>query len=140
MTAAVLPSAIGVFRKGLLADTRLVSVVSSRVSTRLPENRVYPALTINRIGGTPPVSEWLDGARVQVSAWSDDENEADLAARTAMAAAVSLENFHAPGEGWITGVTVVESLRWAPDDSARTKPVPRYIFTVMVYAHPETTA
>lgn len=102
------------------------------VSTELPAEPTYPWLTVRRVGGVPSIANYLDVARLEISAWASTKGAAHALARTAEAAVLTFPGIR--GDAVVTGVIEVgEGLRWNPDEESD---VPRYQFVVEVYAHP----
>lgn len=137
MTASVdvFPDATLVTRAWLLTQSDLAALVGTRIWTKSPKTPVFPYLTLQRIGGVPPVPARIDGVHLQVAAWgAESEDEAaSLVARTARAALHRMRNYrHATAV--VTGVADTLGLSWQPD-TVRTPPTPRFIFGVVVYAH-----
>lgn len=102
------------------------------VSTELPPEPTFPWLTVSRVGGTPSIANYLDAARLEISAWATTKPAALALARGAEAAALTL-----PGPrlgAVVTGVVQIgEGLQWNPDEESD---VPRYQFVVELYVHP----
>jgi hypothetical protein len=104
------------------------------VSTELPSTSAWPRLTLARIGGTPTVRRRLDAAQIQVSSWAATKQAARDNAALARATLIAMEGYiHASGV--VTGVDDDLGLSWLPDDS-RDPTIPRYVFSLVVYAHP----
>lgn len=101
------------------------------VSTELPPQPSYPWLTVQRVGGIPSVANYLDVARLEITAWASTKDAAHGLARAAEAAALTL-----PGtrDGTVvTGVVQVgEGLRWNPDEETDRA---RYTFIIECYLH-----
>lgn len=124
----------------ILPDAELVATTFLRahpdlpggVSTELPEEPVLPWLTVTRVGGVPSIANYLDAARLEITAWAATKGGALALARAAEAAVLALPG---PRTGAVvTGVVQVgEGFRWNPDEESD---VPRYTFVVECYLHP----
>jgi hypothetical protein len=116
----------------LRARAELLAFVSTRVTTELPKEPTFPALTAFRLGGVADHPGWLDPASLQIDAWGTTKAQANFLARTALAALREMPDAdHALGV--VTHVAQNLGLTWAPDDITDQ---PRYVFGVAVHLHP----
>lgn len=136
MPAPVLPDVEALTVAYLKAHTALTAALAgAQVATDVPNNvGTAGALTVNRIGGTPRASNWLDRADIDINAWGTSRAHASLLIRTAVAALLDMRQ-HVSVRGVVTGVDVLLGPSWLPDDS-RTPAIPRYLASCAVYAHP----
>lgn len=113
----------------------LVGVYSS-----IPKNATdasFPMVTIQRIGGVPPVRRALDMANIQVDVWGTSKTTAfniAEAARRALHGAdgtVYTTGGGAPVDAFVSGVEDSMGLAWLPDPSTGRD---RYVFAVNMYA------
>lgn len=129
----VLPDVPKLTRDWLLTQSALTSLVGTRISTRSPSTVVYPYVTLQRIGGVPPIRQRLDSARIQVDCWADTEGSASRVARVARAALHLMEGY-TTADAACVGVDDDLGLSWLPD-TTRTPPTPRFLFGVVIRAH-----
>jgi hypothetical protein len=116
----------------LRGRTEISAIVGTRVSNALPKTPTYPYLIGSRFGGVADHLAWLDRARLQFEAWGTSKGNANLLARTALAALHEMPlATHALGV--VTNVAQELGLTWSPDE---TTDQPRYVFGVAVYLHP----
>lgn len=115
----------------LKAHDGLAALVDSRVYTKLPKQVNYPAIRLNRIGGTVSIENHLEQARLQVEAYGTTKYEARLVGATAQAAIHSI--YGAYDEGVVSAVVDGISLTWSPDPHTDRD---RYLFDVFIYIHP----
>lgn len=117
----------------LRAASAVTAIVGSRVSTELPPQPTFPAVTLTRTGGVPSVPGYLDGPRLELAAWGTTKAQAQTLARAVEAAMLALVGTHTLGV-----VTLViesgEGLRWDPDDTFDPDQ-PRYHMIFDVYLH-----
>ena len=129
----MLPDAERLVADHLRADTAVAAAVGTRVSTELPKQPTFPAVTLTRVGGVPSVPGYLDGPRLELAAWGTTKGQAQSLARSVEAAMLTLVGAHALGV-----VTLViesgEGLRWDPDDTFDPDQ-PRYQMVFDVYLH-----
>lgn len=133
MPLSVLPDAELLAVGYLRGQAEVAAIVGTRVYTELPAAPVFPLLTLHRFGGVPTVPRRLDAARVQVEAWAETKFAARALAATAQAALFEMVGTFASGV--VTGVSYDLGLTWSPDTDVE-PPRPRYIFGVIVHAHP----
>lgn len=113
---------------------RDADVCDGRVYSSVPSRPTYPLAVVERLGGTAPIRQRLDAARIQVSVWADSKSDARDAAELAR------QTLHATMEGsayltlnaFVTGVEDETGLTWLPDPATSRD---RYLFSVLVYAH-----
>lgn len=115
----------------LKAHAALAALVSTRVYTKLPKQMNYPAIRLNRIGGSVSIENHLEQARIQVEAYGTTKYEARLVAATAQAAIHAI--YGAYNEGVVSAVVDGIALTWSPDPHTDRD---RYLFDVFIYIHP----
>lgn len=108
--------------------------VYSSVPAKATEKKLYPLLTVKRIGGVPPNRRALDSANIQVDAWGNTKSEAHDAAVKARLALMQLEGTAVtdPVDAYISGVSDSLGLNWSPDPETGRD---RYVFAVYLYGH-----
>lgn len=128
------PDPEGGLRDYLRANAGVVALVVQRVFFGIPDNPVWPLITVSRVGGGDDLSEApIDVALLQVDCWADGRNKAQA---HAVASAVRDALAAIRGAVAVNGTTVlygavVESVLFAPDPAdAR----PRYAITAQVTA------
>lgn len=133
MPVAVMPDAEALVVSYLKSHAALTAIVpAANIATAL--NTGFPAITITRVGGTPPVPVRLDRATIDISVWGATKAQASAGIRTVCAAMLDMP-------GLITTTAVVAAVfyvlgpRWLPDDS-REPTVPRYLASFAVLARP----
>lgn len=131
MTLRVLPDVEMAALRWLKAQAELTALVGQRIYAKLPKAPTFPAVRLMRVGGTPVIAQHLDVARLQVEAFAPAKYDAWRVAATAQAAIHLLPGIHF--EGVVTAVEDAVGLTWAPDNQTDR---PRYLFDVLVYAHP----
>jgi hypothetical protein len=126
-----MPNIEGVCLTALVdADLRAYSSIPSKNSA------VYPLLTLKRLGGTPPVKQKLDMARIQVDSWGGTLEEARDLADEARQLIFALEG--TTSEEWAATVTLVQDsvgLTYLQDPVTKRD---RYTFDLNVYAYTAT--
>jgi uncharacterized protein DUF3168 len=127
----------------LRAHIDVAALVDDRVWTKLdPDARAssFPAVVLNRIGGTPAPTPplWLDRARIQVDAWAGTLEEDPEAEHTAWTLAATvrgtlegLVGSHAAGV-----VSKLEDDLGPTDDQDPETRRLRVRFGIIVYTHP----
>jgi hypothetical protein len=130
-----LPDAELICVKFLSGHPTFSSEVDGRISTELPQDLLFPCVTLSRIGGSPTESLRLDRAAIQVQCWGNNKREAFLVASKCRAALFDMRGYREDGEGYVTGVRDLSYFMWMPDDS-HSPTLARYIFDVAVYTHP----
>lgn len=133
MPVRLLPDAERLVGTYLRGHADVVALVATRVSTELPANPIYPAVTVTRVGGVPSLAGYLDVARLELSCWATTKAAAHTLARTVEAALLG-----APAVAHALGVVtdsrqVGDGLNWNPDEETD---MPRYQFVVELYIHP----
>lgn len=118
-------------------DTDEVNTVGDRIYGALPNDPIFPAIRVTRVGGAPPQRlHWLDEALLQVDVFGGPKATARLLAAT-FAAHISTNLAGVHDLGVVTAATA-GGLQWAPDESyAPAKP--RYTFDATVTYHPHTS-
>lgn len=136
MPTPVLPDVEALTVAYLRSHAGLAAVLNgARIATNVTDSvATAGALIVNRVGGTPRASNWLDRADLDVNAWGTSRDHASILARTAVAALLDMKQ-HVSVRGVVTGVDVLLGPSWLPDDS-RTPAIPRYLASVAVYTHP----
>lgn len=124
----------------LRQQTEVTDLVSTRIFTDLPHQRVYPLVLITRIGGGFLINhpQWLDEASIQLDVLGGTHKQAEAINATILAVmSQRMIGLH-DSIGCCTGVSI-ESILYNPDieftdgvGHAR----PRYTTTVNVLAHP----
>ena len=131
MPSVLLPDSELIARNYLAASTSVSALVSTRVSTELPDVPVFPCITLWRVGGIPD-KVWGDHPRLQVEAWGRTKTEASQVARTAFAALLDIGQTHS--QGVVTDCAPANGPIWAPDPSY-TPAKPRFVFDVILTTH-----
>jgi hypothetical protein len=111
-----------------------VASVNAGVSTDLPNPLRFPHVTLQRMGGIPVESLWLDEAHIQVSCWGATRKEAAELAARCRAAMFDMRGYR-DDAGYVTGVIDLTGLMWLPDTS-QDPTVNRFVFGVAIYTHP----
>ncbi len=119
MAYAVLPDMEQELVTFLTGHAALTPLHGGRVGTELQTN--LAALQVTGLGGTQPWP-WEATVEFQLSAWGGDKAQANLLARTAVAAVYDLVGQPVTG-GRVTGVDVRLAPLWAPDEDTNR---PRY--------------
>lgn len=102
------------------------------VSTDLPPETTYPWLTVRRIGGVPSIANYLDVARLEISAWAETKADALDLGRAAEAVILTIPGVR--DGAVVTGVVETgEGLRSNTDEETD---IARYTFVVELYLHP----
>lgn len=104
------------------------------VSTELPNPIRLPYVTLQRVGGIPVESVWVDEAHIQVSCWGASKEQAFNLAATCRAALFDMQG-HRDDAGYVSGIEDLTGLMSMPDDSADPT-LARYVFGLAVYTHP----
>jgi hypothetical protein len=104
------------------------------VSTELPNPIRLPYITLQRVGGVPVESVWVDEAHVQVSCWGATKEQAFSLAASCRAALFDMQG-HRDDAGYVSGVEDLTGLMWMPDTS-EDPTLSRYVFGLAVYTHP----
>lgn len=134
MPLRLLPDAELVVTTFLRAQTDVAALVGTRVTTALPPQPTWPAVTVNRIGGVPTLPGYLDLATLRLECWGTTKQQAETVARTVEAAMLTLPGVHATAT--VTDARQEgEGLRWDPDTTFEPDR-PRYVMTYDVYLHP----
>jgi hypothetical protein len=138
MTLLLPPNVHGSLTRFLQQDADVLALVNNstdRIVTELRKDQVYPALRITQIGDLPITQRPLYQIQstFQLDAFGGSKAQALTLARTARA--VCHQRF--TGAHFGTVVTGVDSNGFAdvPDDFF-SPAKPRYLFVLIVYAHP----
>lgn len=130
----LLPDAERLVGDFLRGHTDVVALVGTRVTTALPREPTWPAVTLSRLGGVPSLAGYLDDARLELACYGATKQQAHGLARTVEAAMLTIVGVRALGT-----VTYVveegEGLRWDPDEAFEPDQ-PRYRMLFDVYLHP----
>jgi hypothetical protein len=130
---ALLPDAERLVSAFLRERPRMQALVGDRIYTAFPaqEDGRSPLLLIQRVGGTPPLSQPLvvDAAELQLDAYGGPKATAHELAATARAELTALEGLVRP-EGVVSAVRF-GVLSWQPDETFP-PPRPRYLLDVTV--------
>ena len=113
----------------LAAHASLAPLHGGRVGTELQTD--LAALQVTSLGGTQPWP-WEATVEFAISAWGGTKGEANLLARTAVAAAYDLVGQAVTG-GRVVGVAVRLAPLWAPDEETNR---PRYRTDVAFQIYP----
>lgn len=115
-------------------ESDAVNTVDDRIYGALPNNPIFPAIRVTRVGGAPPQRlHWLDEALLQVDVFGGPKATARLLAATfAAELSVNLAGVHDLG---VVTAAVAGGLQWQPDESF-TPAKPRYTFDALVTYHP----
>lgn len=124
----------------ILQYLRSVSVVTAlvpaaRITTELPAQAVYPAVTIKRAGGTAAQWQRIDEPAIQVDVYGPESRyDCKKLAQTVRAAILAIAN-DVVAEA--TLVSAYEELgpQWFPDTELSVKPLPRYTARYRVLLH-----
>lgn len=132
MPVRMLPDAERLVADYLRGHADVAALVTTRVSTELPPQPVYPLVTLSRIGGVPAIPNYLDNPRIEIYCWATGRQAARTLAATVQAAMFQIVGVRPLGT--VTGA-VEDGLgpRWDPD--TRTN-VPRYTLLFELYIHP----
>lgn len=144
MTVRVLPDTEAMAIAYLLTRTEVTDLVggappAARIGTQLDltSDAALPALRLRRASTTTPVRRHLRAGNVQLEAWAVDELTAQDLCETAVAALHEDDANGFPGVfaglGVVTGVEDAIGPRSQPDPDTDT---PRWLASVLVYAHP----
>jgi hypothetical protein len=118
---------------GLRADATVTGIAGTRVATRL--GATFPAVRLDAAGGTPLFARRIDGARIQVHAFSGDEDEAISLALAARAAVDNLGGYRIADELVVTATSTTSLLNQTTND--RQPPVYDYTFTATLTVRPD---
>lgn len=129
MAYAVLPDMEQGLVTFLTAHAALIPLHGGRVSTELATT--LTCLQVTGLGGTQPWP-WESTPEFQLSAWGGTKAEANLLARTAVAAAYDLVGTAVTG-GRVTGVDVRLAPLWSPDEETNR---PRYRVDLALTVYP----
>jgi Protein of unknown function (DUF3168) len=127
---ALLPDAERLVSSYLRSSSRIVALVGDRVYTAFPaQGGDAPLLLVQRVGGTPPLSQPLvvDTAQLQIDAYGGRKVDAWTLAETTRAVLTELEGEVRP-EGVVSAVRFLV-LRYEPD-ATYPSPRPRYLLDV----------
>lgn len=122
MTDLLLPSAEVLFVDWAATHSLLEPLHGGRVGTRL--DPVRPALRVTRLG-SPQNQRWEDRPELQVEAWAETQDDADLLARSLVAALPDLPGARAGG--WCSAAWVTLGPLWQPDNDTQ---LARYIVDI----------
>ena len=112
------------------------ALTGAGVYSSIPKKPTYPLIVVKRVGGNPITRHRLDAADMQFDVYAESKGAARLLAaqaRQALYAAEATTVSVVSGNAFITGVTDVMGIQWAPDPS--NVPLNRYIFSVRVFLH-----
>jgi hypothetical protein len=110
-------------------------VPSARITTELPMNPTYPAITVKRIGGLAANIRRIDEPAIQIDVYGpEDRHTCKQVARTVRAAIVAIAN-DTVSEGVLVSATEEVGLQWLPDTELGVKPLPRYTARYRVLLH-----
>jgi hypothetical protein len=137
MTLRTLPDAERLVSTFLRDQAEVTALVGSRVYTSLPQDKTYPLVRLQRIGGAPELTDdgllW-DRADLQVDVWGGNKATTWQVAETLRAVfAARARGLHA-SLGYCEGVEL-GAARYQPDETfspAR----PRVLFDTTVYLRP----
>lgn len=110
-----------------------ISEIGSRWYSSIPaKNPQWPLGTVIRIGGLPPVRQYLDMASLQIDVWGESKSQARDIAAQARTVLFSLEgtSVSTPVSAFISGVDDSLGLTWQPDPVTGRD---RYLFGVLIY-------
>jgi len=111
-----------------------------RAYSSLPKTPQFPLIVVKRVGGTPPVRQYLDAANIQLDVWGSAPDDPapvpkstiqDLA-QQARVLILKLEGkmVYGPVQAFITGVDDALGISWLPDPLTGRE---RYLFGMWVY-------
>jgi hypothetical protein len=127
----------GLIASFLRGEEEVIDLVSTRIYTDMPHNRVYPLVLIQRSGGKPQGGFALSEATVRLDLYHDGHMAAQQLASTVVAVLTS----RLPGShdlGCVSAFTAA-SKRYEPDPEAADRQGharPRYVIEATVYCHP----
>lgn len=110
-----------------------IAGIGARWYSSVPKTPTYPLGTVQRLGGEPPVRQYLDSAIIQIEVWGTSKSEArDIAAR-ARIALLEIEgtSITDPVAAFVSGVEDSRGLTWQPDELTGRD---RYVFNMAIYA------
>ena len=136
MPVRVLPDAEQVVIDYLLGQADVTAILGDddRVHSQVPDEPVYPLVTVRRLGGSPVVREHLDVALLQIDCYADTKPVARDVAATILAALYDASRVSHP-LAVVCDVVETRGLTWLPDTIVPS-PRPRYSFDVEVKLHP----
>ncbi len=121
------------FEAIIAATLRAASItdLGVRVYSSIPTNPTFPLVTVKRIGGSPRVRQYLDGANLQIDVWGGTKAQARDIAAACRTTIFLLEGTQvsSPVSAWISGVDDSLGLTWLPDQETGRD---RYLFSVLV--------
>ena len=135
-------SRFNVFPDAEAAVSKAIRDAGFRAYSSIPKKPTWPLFVVQRLGGQPPVRQYLDEARIQVDAWGGASGDGvpvpvskgDLhdIAQEARVAIFNLEGttVHDPVDAFISGVDDALGLSWLPDPVTGRD---RYIFSLYLY-------
>lgn len=130
MTVAVPVDAEALVSAWLRGNSAVAALVGSAVYTTLPADKVWPAVRLERIGGTPPYDELVvDEAVIRFNVWGGPKALAWQIANTIRAELTNLPGVH--DQGRVLRV-VPGPCRYLPDQSMEPAR-PRVTFDATVY-------
>lgn len=118
----------------LRAHASIAALVGARVGTQLPgpPGPTWPYLTVTMVAGVEKVADHLDESYLDVFAWADRKDDANVLIRTARAVLIEARTA-THDRGVVTNVRTISPPRWLPD------PIddrPRYLCTMALTVHP----
>lgn len=132
------PEVVAFFAAGVTSEGKSVThPPTDRVYTDLPAGPVWPAVRVNRVGGSPVTNEplWLDQALIQLDVFGGPKALArDLAETCRAVIDARLPGVHS--EGVVTAVRFGQ-LAYHPDDTYPTAR-PKYDLLITIFTHPNT--
>lgn len=99
------------------------------VYSAIPKTPTFPLITVERVGGSPVVREYMDGADVEVAVWATTKSEGHDIAQRARVVLLELEGtaVTSPVAAFVSSVDDAQGLRWHPDQSTGRD---RYVFSL----------
>jgi hypothetical protein len=132
VTLRVMPDSIALVLGVLRSHPSITALVGSRVHTSLPATTAWPLITVGGVvAGVEKIPGHLDEVYIDVQAWSDNDSQANLVARTARAVLTASAGSHS--RGVVTHVRAVTPERSLPDPVNNR---PRWVVTMGLTIHP----
>lgn len=110
-------------------------VPANRITTQLPAQATFPAITLTRAGGTAAQWQRIDEPAIQVDVWGPaDRHTCKQIALTVRAAILAIRNDVVSEATLVSGLEEVGP-QWLPDTELSVKPLPRYTARFRVLLH-----
>lgn len=138
MTQAVAVDVEQMLTRFLRSRTEITALVADRVYTDLPnsDNRTYPLIIVNRVGGGFLYKRWLESAEMSVACYGTTHKSAQDLAGTVISIVDMLAG--SQPEGVVTKVSVTSTAYVPEPESADSSghARPRFTVSLTVITHP----